>query len=117
MKLYCNDELIGVLHNYSYDTPWARAELEPVDAAAYGVLCQASHFLNEVLDEDWGDLSPEEEAEIFRERLTKLGLTGAAVKRFQASRWEIREASHPDRQGPISLYACEPEGWLRWQWS
>jgi len=26
------------------------------------------------------------------------------VRRFQSSRWEIREPDHPDQQGIISLY-------------
>lgn len=116
MKLYCDGRLFGILTGYTYETPWAWASIKPVDAAAYAALCQAGYFLNVVLEEEWGDLSAEEERQEYDRRLAQLGLTEKVIDRFRTSRWEVREADHPDRQGLITLYDCEPDGWLRWRW-
>ena len=116
MKLYHDNKLVGNLTRYTYETPWAYALLEPINNSNYTKLAQVSHFLNVVIEEDWGDLTPEEEDQVYQERLVALGLTEADIEQFQASRWEVREAESPNRQGIISLYECGPDGWLRWRW-
>jgi hypothetical protein len=116
MKLYCDGQLFGTLSQYTYATPWAEARIKPVDAAAYRTLCQASYFLNEVIEEDWGDLTSEEEERVYNRRLADLSLTEADLSRFQECRWEILEADCEDRQGIISLAECTQDGWVRWRW-
>lgn len=115
MKLYCNGELIGSLTNYFYETPWASARIEPVDPEAYDRLCRASHFLSIVLNENWGDLTEEEENQVYAQRLADLQLTDTDLTRFQG-KWEIRESDHRDRQGEISLNTCDPDRWVTWRW-
>jgi hypothetical protein len=116
MKLYCDGQLFGSLRNYTYATPWAEAQIDPVDPAAYRTLCQASYFLNEVIEEDWGDLSPAEEERVYDQRLADLGLAEADLSRFQDGQWAIREADQPDHEGPITLAECTSDGWVRWRW-
>lgn len=115
MKLYSNGDLIGSLTNYSYETPWASARIEPVDPELYRRLCQASYFLSIVLNENWGELTEEEENRVYAQRLAGLQITDADIVRFQGT-WEIRESDHPDRQGMIWLQSCDPDFWVSWRW-
>jgi hypothetical protein len=115
MKLYCNGDLIGSLTTYFYETPWASAQIEPVDAELYERLCRASYFLSIVLNENWGELTEKEENRVYAQHLAELQITDADLVRFQGT-WEIRESDHPDRQGVISLYTCDPDHWVTWRW-
>ena len=116
MKLYHNGNLFGSLTNYTYETPWAYADIEPVDPAAFDTLCRAYYFLDVVIEEDWGNLTDQEEDQVYARRLADLKLTEADLNQLRHGDWEIRETERPDRQGKIALTECHTDGWIRWRW-
>ena len=117
MKLFSNGRCLGDLHDYSYETPWAYGFIKPLDEAEYQRLCQASYVINVVIEEDWGDLTADEETAVYNQRLAQLGITDADIDQFQRSEWEIRNADNHDRNGHITLAECTFDGLIRWRYS
>ena len=116
MELYCDDHPWGLLTQYTYATPWAEAKLRPADEAVFATLCRVSHFLTTILEESGNDLTETEEEAEYERHLAQLELSESDVDRFHGSHWEIR-SDHPHRQGTITLYEANPDGWIRWRWS
>ena len=116
MKLYLNSALVGELSEYSYETPWATARIAPADAAAYKRLCAAGRFLAVDVEEDWGDLTREEEDREYARRLVKYGIVEADVDAFQSGRWEIINSDSTHLQGPVWVNECDERGWVTWRW-
>ena len=86
MQLLRDGVLFGTLTDYQYETPWALARITPVDAEAWARLCRATK----------------------QEDLAALDSGGWSI---------VNPASTPrDARGPIDLYECGDDGWIRWRW-
>jgi len=109
MQLHLDGILFGTLSDHEYETPWAIARITPVDAEAWAGLCRASKL--DALDPK--EL-PDDDDEYDR-LLAKLGVTKTDVARFGSGGWTIVNPGSP-RSGPIDLYECSDDGWIRWRW-
>lgn len=112
MQLLRDGVLFGTLSGYQYETPWAIAHITPVDAEAWARLCRASKV--DALDPK--EL-PDDELEYDR-FLASHGVTQEDLKTLGSGGWSIvNPSSTPrDARGPIDIYECNDEGWVRWRW-
>jgi hypothetical protein len=85
------------------------------DPELYARLCRVSVFLDNAIEEDWAQLTDQEENNEYLQRLASYDITESDVAYLQGGAWEILEGDHPDRNGFISLYRCSNE-WVEWRW-
>lgn len=112
MQLSHRGVMLGSLVQYSYETPWASAQLITLDTTIIPRYAAIDAFLrwNEALPDD---LPIEEADAIFYQELAMRGLDAAFLDSFLGG-WQVRMADGEIRK--IRLPSFGADGWLTWRW-
>lgn len=103
--LWRDQQPIGQVIDYGYETPWASGRLAAADAEAHRRLIQINELQAEI--ETWPD---EDEARW----QAALGHRGLADADFAACRWQLVSADGPSRE--IFDPRFDAEGFVTWRW-
>ncbi|HEY9877983.1 MAG TPA: hypothetical protein V6D29_05980 [Leptolyngbyaceae cyanobacterium] len=111
-KLLLDEEEIGSLVTYGYETPWATGQLEPVQQERQQWLINICEYL------DWisaiAAASEEEEDSQCNAELSRRGLTDQAVDEYYRGDWIIQ--LDDGTRYPVSPPRFYADGFVEWRW-
>ncbi|MEV0251772.1 hypothetical protein AB0H76_34645 [Nocardia sp. NPDC050712] len=106
MHLYRNQDLVGSIVGYGYETPWATGSIEDVDADRAERSDRVAEFLR------WADEDVDDDA--FDAEMARRGVTQADVDWCRRGDWVIRTRDGIDHR----VYSLDflTERTIQWRW-